>query len=307
MIRETWGTSKPRAQTSVEIRTRLKHKDKAVCWGLKQGVWSSWLLLAHLAPDRNSFMMDSLSFWGMSPCMDDTVKLASLIFSVSQSTFLLVLQKITAWVMVRVSYRSHSVSNFHSSLSTATKNCLIPSRVSSSLRRWSYTWQQRDNNIQWESERLIWGNRGSGGGDQTGAHSHEDTQLQSERDLELSPAAIERCGVVDWPFDQDADGVGHEIVGHLQDVVGQRGANQNHLRGWRQVAVHVIDLLLEPCTAEDAEVSWPRKATWVCGQPRTYLCWAFHQLHPEPASWWLWSSGSCDESCLHRKKGHLPA
>lgn len=31
-------------------------------------------------------MMDSLSFCGMSPCMDDTVKLASLIFSVSQST-----------------------------------------------------------------------------------------------------------------------------------------------------------------------------------------------------------------------------
>lgn len=41
----------------------------------------------HLAPDLNSFMMDSLSFWGMSPCMEDTVKLASLIFSVSQSTW----------------------------------------------------------------------------------------------------------------------------------------------------------------------------------------------------------------------------
>lgn len=42
---------------------------------------------AYLAPDRNSFMIDSRSFWGMSPCMDDTVKLASLIFSVSQSTY----------------------------------------------------------------------------------------------------------------------------------------------------------------------------------------------------------------------------
>ena len=38
----------------------------------------------------------------------------------------LVLQKMTACVMVSVSYRSHSVSNFHSSLSTATKNCLMP-------------------------------------------------------------------------------------------------------------------------------------------------------------------------------------
>lgn len=40
----------------------------------------------YLAPDLNSFMMASLSFWTMSPCMDDTVKLASLIFSVNQST-----------------------------------------------------------------------------------------------------------------------------------------------------------------------------------------------------------------------------
>ena len=62
MMRDTWGTSSPRAQTSVEKITRL-------------------------APDQNSFMMDSRSFWGMSPCMDDTVKLASLIFSVSQSTY----------------------------------------------------------------------------------------------------------------------------------------------------------------------------------------------------------------------------
>mmetsp|Transcript_16152 Transcript_16152/g.35786 ORF Transcript_16152/g.35786 Transcript_16152/m.35786 type:complete len:200 (-) Transcript_16152:412-1011(-) len=38
-----------------------------------------------------------------------------------------------ACVMVRVEYRSHSVSNFHSSLSIAMKNCLIPSRVSSSF------------------------------------------------------------------------------------------------------------------------------------------------------------------------------
>lgn len=34
-------------------------------------------------------------------------------------TFRLVLQKMTAWVIVNVSYRSQSVSNFHSSFSTA--------------------------------------------------------------------------------------------------------------------------------------------------------------------------------------------
>lgn len=35
--------------------------------------------------------------------------------------------------MVRVSYKSQRVSNFHSSRSTATKNCLMPSKVNSSL------------------------------------------------------------------------------------------------------------------------------------------------------------------------------
>ena len=68
----------------------------------------------------------TLSFWGISPCMAETVKLFSRILLASQSTFRFVLQKITAWVMVRVSYKSQSVSNFHSSFSTATKNCLIP-------------------------------------------------------------------------------------------------------------------------------------------------------------------------------------
>lgn len=41
-------------------------------------------------------MMASRSFCGMSPCMADTVKLFCRIFSVSQSTFRLVLQKMTA-------------------------------------------------------------------------------------------------------------------------------------------------------------------------------------------------------------------
>ena len=49
------------------------------------------------APERNSAMMASRSFWGMSPCMADTVKFASRIFVVSQSTFFFVLQKMTAW------------------------------------------------------------------------------------------------------------------------------------------------------------------------------------------------------------------
>ena len=100
-------------------------------------------LQTYLSPPLNSFMIASLSFCGISPCMEDTVKLASLIFSVNHSTFLFVLQKMTACVMVSVSYKSHRVSNFHSSFSTATKNCLIPSKVSSSLQREDYERQRR--------------------------------------------------------------------------------------------------------------------------------------------------------------------
>lgn len=57
----TCCTSRPRAQTSVVMRTRV-------------------------VPDRNSAMIASRSFCGMSPCIADTVKLLLLIFSVSQST-----------------------------------------------------------------------------------------------------------------------------------------------------------------------------------------------------------------------------
>ena len=47
------------------------------------------------------------------------------------------------------------------------------------------------------------------------------------------------------PFDENADGVGHELACHLEDLVRQRGRDENDLRGWRQVAVHVVDLFLE--------------------------------------------------------------
>jgi hypothetical protein len=65
-------------------------------------------------------MIASRSFWGISPCIDETVKSAARIFSVNQSTYAAysekeyqfnskkgtlrrVLQKMTACVMVRVS------------------------------------------------------------------------------------------------------------------------------------------------------------------------------------------------------------
>lgn len=55
-------TSRPRAQTSVVIRTRV-------------------------VPERNSPMIASLSFCGISPCIAETVKLLLRIFSVNQSTY----------------------------------------------------------------------------------------------------------------------------------------------------------------------------------------------------------------------------
>ena len=69
-------------------------------WGI--GGCAGGAIAASTAP-----MIASRSFCGMSPCMALTVKFASRIFDESQSTFLFVLQKMTACVIVSVSYRSH--------------------------------------------------------------------------------------------------------------------------------------------------------------------------------------------------------
>ena len=53
------------------------------------------------------------------------------------------------------------------------------------------------------------------------------------------------------PLHQDADGVRHELVGHLQDLMRQRGADENDLCGRWQVPVHIIDLLLETCNSRE--------------------------------------------------------
>ena len=68
-------------------------------------------LILVLTELRSYFLMiTSLSFWSMSPCIADLLKSLSRIFPVSQSTLRLVLEKMTAWVIVRVSYRSHKVA-----------------------------------------------------------------------------------------------------------------------------------------------------------------------------------------------------
>jgi len=46
-------------------------------------------------------------------------------------------------------------------------------------------------------------------------------------------------------LDEDANWVGHEFGRHLQNVVRERGAQQNNLRGRREVSVDLINLVLE--------------------------------------------------------------
>jgi hypothetical protein len=43
-------------------------------------------------------------------------------------------------------------------------------------------------------------------------------------------------------LDEDSDWVRHELVGHLEDLVRKSGRDQAHLRCWRQVSVHVVNL-----------------------------------------------------------------
>lgn len=54
--------------------------------GVSQKIRGQAVEYAYDVPPRNSAMIASLSFWTISPCMDETVKLAARIFSVNQST-----------------------------------------------------------------------------------------------------------------------------------------------------------------------------------------------------------------------------
>lgn len=51
-------------------------------------------------------------------------------------------------------------------------------------------------------------------------------------------------------LDEDANGVGHELGGHLEDIVGQCCTEQHDLGGRGKVSVHVVDLVLETLVQE---------------------------------------------------------
>lgn len=299
----------------------------------------------HLAPDRNSFMMDSRSFCGMSPCMDDTVKLASRIFSVSQSTCRPDRQTPRepactagvrgsvwppqrpharrAWSPAPHSGRPPSTeprsaggaepASAHLPLGVAEDDRLgdgqrvveIAQRVELPL----FPLHCHEKLLDALQSQLV-----TGGQRQSLSpplprreldpdrapvlpfpQSHRPPQLWVRGDASHRPdhsnplplngtlislshhrrtlaASFTACnagskgsvhttsrllrtesrgfrvperGTAHSPLHQDADGVRHELVGHLQDLVRQRGADEHHLRGGRQVPVHVVDLLLE--------------------------------------------------------------
>ena len=50
------------------------------------------------------------------------------------------------------------------------------------------------------------------------------------------------------PFDKDADGVCHELVGHLQNFMWKCGRDEKNLCSRRQIAVDIIDLFFEAYT-----------------------------------------------------------
>lgn len=72
------------------------------------------------------------------------------------------------------------------------------------------------------------------------------------------------------PFHQDADGVSHELVGHLQDLMGQRGTNENHLCCWGQVSVHVINLLFEAWEKDKTDSSFKAACRFPVSQGRLW-------------------------------------
>src|SRR5882762_9679346 len=83
MTSETCCTSIPRAQTSVVIKTRLALWEKS-----QKKLFALAGKKSYDVPPRNSAIIASLSFCTISPCIDDTVKLAARIFSVNQSTWI---------------------------------------------------------------------------------------------------------------------------------------------------------------------------------------------------------------------------
>lgn len=46
-------------------------------------------------------------------------------------------------------------------------------------------------------------------------------------------------------LDEDSDGISHELCGHVKDIVGKRGGDNDDLGRGRQVSVDIVDLVFE--------------------------------------------------------------
>ena len=118
------------------------------------------------------------------------------------------------------------MSNFHSSFSTATKNCLIPSRVSSSLER------ERGSSVargreRWGKSNAAMGEGAGGAGEGRGAGgAGEGGRVQGG-----AGGAGEGGDGEQWssPFYENPDWLSHELVCHLENIVRQCSTHQHHL------------------------------------------------------------------------------
>ena len=113
---------------------------KEACCPLIPLACRSMVINTLLEPEGNSLMITShFSSYSYFCSWQRQWSLRFCIFLVDQWAFLQVLMKMTACVMVKVLFKSHSESDFHFSHSTLMWTWWIPSRVNSSFltRLWT--------------------------------------------------------------------------------------------------------------------------------------------------------------------------
>ena len=62
------------------------------------------------------------------------------------------------------------------------------------------------------------------------------------REIMEAPILLSRNLCEYLPFDKDSDWVCHELAGHLEDLVGKGGGDEDDLGCWRKVSVDIVDL-----------------------------------------------------------------
>lgn len=139
------------------------------------------------------------------------------ILSVSQSTFLLVLQKMTACVMVSVSYRSHRVSSFHS------YNVTHSSQLGKQLLK----------TLAWLLTTLVYVND----------FCHRVNKLSINLSFHLNVELPDTLKGQFFLFDQDSDRIPHELLGDIKDFDRHGGRQQDNLQKQAYLWNHSLQLV----------------------------------------------------------------